>query len=77
MLIKRWTFYDPVEIEIRLPFYRSFLTFWNVSDSALCTQSFYTWVRSNLKSSVTFKIKSSVFIPDMETILATTHKIYS
>ena len=41
------------EIEIRIPFYRSFLTFWNMFDG-LCTQVFYswTWLRRDLKSSM-------------------------
>ena len=30
MLIKRLIFYDCDEIETRLPFYRSFSTFWNI-----------------------------------------------
>ena len=30
MLIRRQTFYDSDEIEIRLPFYRSFPTFHNI-----------------------------------------------
>ena len=42
MLIKRWIFYDIDEIEIRLPFYRSFSTFWNTF-SGLCTQVYYSW----------------------------------
>ena len=40
MLIKRLIFYDSDEIEIRLPFYRSFLTSWNMF-SGLCTQDFF------------------------------------
>ena len=46
MLIKRLIFYDTDETEIRLPFYRSFSTFWNIQ--------LYSWalVRGDLKSSV-------------------------
>ena len=42
------------EIEIRIPFYRSFSTFWNMF-YGLCTQVFYSWawVRRDLKSSMT------------------------
>ena len=36
-VIKRWVFDDPDEIEIRLPFSRSFSTFSNIS-GGLCTQ---------------------------------------
>ena len=41
------------ETEIRLPFYRSFSTFWNIF-GGLCTQVFYSWawVRSDVKSFV-------------------------
>ena len=37
------------EIETRLPFYRSFSTFWNIF-GGLCTQGFYSgaWVRKEL-----------------------------
>ena len=35
-------FNDSDEIEIRLPFYRSFSTFWNRSGD-LFTQVFYSW----------------------------------
>ena len=37
MLIKSGLFNDPDEIEIRLPFYRSSSTFWNIS-GGLCTR---------------------------------------
>ena len=77
MLNKRWIFDDSVKIEIRLPFHRSSLKFWNTSGCNLSTQSFYSWVIGNLKLSFTFKIKLSVYIPDMETMLATTPVIYS
>ena len=30
VLIERLIFYDYDEVEIRLPFYRSFSTFWNI-----------------------------------------------
>ena len=39
MLIDRWIFYDSDEIEIRLPFYRSLSTFWNIF-GGICTQAF-------------------------------------
>ena len=53
MLMKRSFVYHSDEIEIRLPFYRSFSTFWNIFDG-LCAKVFYSWawVRSDLKSSV-------------------------
>ena len=41
MLIKRGIFYDSDKIEFRLPFYRSFSTFWNIF-GGLCTQVFYS-----------------------------------
>ena len=40
MLIKRWIFYESDDFEIRLPFYISFSTFWNIF-GGLCTQVFY------------------------------------
>ena len=45
--------YHSDEIEIRLPFYRSFTLFWNIFDG-LCTQDFYSsaWeIRGDLKLS--------------------------
>ena len=53
MLIKRLTFCDFNEIETRLPFNRSFSTFWNIFGS-LWTHVFYSsaWVRGDLKSFV-------------------------
>ena len=77
MLSKRWVFDDSVKIEIRLPFHRSWLKFWNTSGCNLSTQSFYSWVIGNLKLPFTFKIKLSVYIPHMETMLAATPVIYS
>ena len=46
------------ESEIRLPFYRSFTTFW-IAFSGLCTQVFYSWaqVRGDVKSSCVRKLK--------------------
>ena len=41
MLIKRWSFYDS-QTDSRLPFYRPFSTFSNISDG-LCIQVFYSW----------------------------------
>ena len=43
-------FYGSDETEMRLPFYRSFSTFWNIF-GGLHIQVFYSWawVRSNLK----------------------------
>ena len=55
-------------IEINLPFYRPFSTFWNVS-GGLCTKSFYLWIKNG------FMDKSSVYAPEMEIALATTPKI--
>ena len=49
----------------------------NTSGCNVSTQSFYSRVIGNLKLSFTFKIKLSVYIPDMETMLATTLVIYS
>ena len=45
---------DSDEIEIKLPFYKSFLTFWNIF-GGLCTQIFYSQApaRVDLESSVT------------------------
>ena len=45
--------FDFDEIEIRLPFYRSFSTIWNIF-GGLYTHAFYSWVwvRGNLESSV-------------------------
>ena len=40
MLIKRWIFYESDDFEIRLPFYISFSTFWNIF-GGLCTQVFH------------------------------------
>ena len=42
MLLKRWFFYDSDGTEIRLTYYRSFSTYWNIFDG-LCTQVFYSW----------------------------------
>ena len=41
---QKMNFYDSDEIELRLPFYRSFSTFWNIF-GGLCTHVFYssTW----------------------------------
>ena len=54
MLIKRRFFDDSDEIKIKLQFYRSFSTFWNLF-GGLCAQVFCSWecVRGDLKSSVT------------------------
>ena len=41
MFIKILIFYDSVEVEIRLPFYRPFSAFWNIFDG-FCTQVFYS-----------------------------------
>ena len=49
---KHWSKYEYLTILIELPFYRSFLSFWNVS-GGLCTEVFYSQVRGELKSSVT------------------------
>ena len=53
MFIKRLIFYDPDETEIRLPFYISFSTLWNIF-GGLWTQVFYSWawVRGDIKSFV-------------------------
>ena len=42
MLVKRWTLYGSDETEIRLPFHRSFSSFWNIFRD-LCNQVFYSW----------------------------------
>ena len=51
MLIKRRIFYNSDGTKIRLSFYRSFSTFWNIF-GGLCTQAFYSWasVRGDVKS---------------------------
>ena len=40
--MKRLILYDSDENEVRLPFYRSFPTFYNIF-GGLCTQDFYSW----------------------------------
>ena len=60
MLIRRRIiFCDYDETETRLPFYRSFSTFWSIF-SGLCTQGFHslTWIRGDLKSVVSQNQKS-------------------
>ena len=45
---------DSDATDIRLPFYRSFSTFWNIF-GGFCTQVFYSWswVKGDVKTSVT------------------------
>ena len=54
MLIKRWIFYDSDKIEIRLPFGRSFSTFWNIYLVIFVPKSFIHWhgLRGDSKSFV-------------------------
>ena len=67
---KRWIFDHSDEIEIKLSCSRFFPTFWNISGD-LFTEFFYSWIRGDL-----IFFKSSVYIPNMETILVTkTQKI--
>ena len=65
MLIKRYIFYNSDEIKIRLPFYRSFSTFWNVF-GGLCTQVFYSWLWVRSDSKVICVVKSKVIQPQRE-----------
>ena len=53
MLIERWIFYEPDEIEIRLAFYRSFSTFRNIFGDLCKFFNFYTlaWGKRWLKKS--------------------------
>ena len=60
------------EIEIRPPWYRYFSIFWY---SGLCTQIFYSWMRLDKRWSESF-FKTFDYMPDTESILATTSKRY-
>ena len=62
MLIERLIFYDSHEIEIRLPFYRSFSTFCNVFGS-LCTQVFHSFAWGKRWLEVICVVKSKVIQP--------------
>ena len=68
-LIERWIFDDSDEIEIRLLWYWTFLTFWNISRGFL-TQTFNSW-------SLRGDFKSSVYKTNVDAILATSTKRYS
>ena len=63
MLFKRWIFHDPDEIEIRLSFYRSFSTFWNIFGLWI---QVYWGVRGDLKSSVSQNQTSYNHIPNIK-----------
>ena len=56
MLIKRLIFHVSDETEIRLPFYGSFSTFWNIF-GGLYTQVFYSWHSKVTKSHLCCEIK--------------------
>ena len=68
MLFKRQIFRDADEIEIRLPFCRSFTTSWNIF-GGLCAQVFYSraWIIGDVKSFVSQKQKLCNHNPNIET----------